>query len=270
MAQQGEPSNRPYVRFAEIYDSVMRPVGYEMWVEYIQELCGRYGHAPRRILDLACGTGNTSLPFARRGYVVTGVDRSPEMLAVARQKALAAGLPVDFVEGDMRSFRAAEPVDLAVCLFDSINYLLEVSDVAAAARAVREALVPGGLFIFDANTPYRLAQVEDEVLVFEEDDYCLVWRNSYDPRREVWRADLTGFLRDDREDHYVRFRETHEERGYGPAELRLACEQGGLEVLGMYTAFGFEPVASDSTRVYVVARRPAEDARSEAAEARLG
>lgn len=256
---------KPYVRFAEVYDRVMRPVGYEMWADYIEELAGLYGRRPRRILDLACGTGNSSLPFARRGYEVTGIDGSPEMLAIARKKAAEAGLPVKFIQGDMRSFTLPEPVDLVVCLFDSINYLLDPADVARAARSVLEALAPDGLFVFDANTRYRLSNIDDEILVFDEDDYCLVWRNSYDVSREVWRAELTGFVRagnasDRGEDgSFSRFRETHEERAYGPEELSWACEQGGLEVLGMFTAFGFEPAASDSSRIYVVAKRPAEE-----------
>jgi len=250
---------QPYVRFAEIYDSVMRPVGYEMWADYIEELCTMYGRSPGRILDLACGTGNTSLPFARRGHTVVGVDRSPAMLAVARTKAADEGLPVEFIEGDMRSFTLPQPVDLAVCLFDSINYLLNPRDLAAALRAVHQALVPEGLVIFDSNTRHRLSQVDDEVLVFDEDDYCLVWRNSYDTAREVWRADLTGFVQDGADGRFTRFTEVHEERAYDVDELAWACQEGGLEVLAMFAAFGFAPVASDTSRIYVVAKRPADE-----------
>ncbi len=263
----------PYVRFAAIYDRIMRPVGYEMWADYIVELAGLYGRQPRRILDLACGTGSSTLPFARRGYEVLGVDRSAAMLAVARGKVAQAGFPVEFIQADMRSFKVPKPVDLAICLFDSINYLLEPSDIAKTAAAVREALVPDGLFIFDANTRYRLANIEDEVMAFDEEDFCLVWRNSYDSSREVWRVELTGFLRSGAaggcaaqsgaqdgagpgDGLFERFRETHEERAYGPEDLNWACEQAGLEVLGMFTAFGLEPAASDSSRVYVVAKRP--------------
>ena len=250
---------QPYIRFAEIYDSVMRPVGYEMWADYIEELCTMYGRSPRRVLDLACGTGNTSLPFARRGYEVVGVDRSPAMLAVARAKAADEGLPVEFIQGDMRSFVLPKPVDLAVCLFDSINYLLDPRDLAAALQAVREAVVPDGLVIFDANTRHRLSQVDDEVLVFDEDDYCLVWRNSYDTAKEIWRADLTGFVQDGEDGRFTRFVEVHEERAYDADELSWACQQGGLEVLAMFAAFGFTPAASDTSRIYVVAKRPGDD-----------
>ena len=257
-APETAAAGQPYAKLAEIYDRIMRPVGYEMWADYVEKLCARYGHQPRRLLDLACGTGSTSLPFARRGYEVVGVDSSPAMLAVARAKAAAAGHKIDFIQGDMRDFSLPAPVDLAICLFDSINYLLTPADVARACAAVYRALAPGGLFVCDANTRHRLSRIEDEEMVFTEDDYCLVWRNSYDREREIWRADLTGFLR--RGELFERFVEAHEERAYGPRELADAVAAGGLELVAMHAAFGFEPVAEGTDRVYVVARRPDEAA----------
>lgn len=239
-----------------MYDRVMEPVGYEMWADYVEELCRLYGLEPKRVLDAACGTGNTSFPFARRGYEVIGIDRSVEMLSEARAKAARLGLAAEFREADMRRFSLDAPVDLAICLYDSINYLVEPHDVTLVCRNVREALRPGGLFIFDANTPHRLSRVEDqdETMVFDEDDFCLIWRNSYAPASRIWRAELTGFLR--RGDTFERFREVHEERAYEAEELAAAAREGGLEVLGMFSAFGFEAVTPSTARVYVVARRP--------------
>jgi len=247
----------PYRRFAEVYDRVMRPVGYEMWANYVEELCSLYGRQPRRVLDLACGTGNTSVPFARRGYQVVGIDRSPNMLEVARLKTAEAGLDIEFVAADMRAFELAEPVDLVICLYDSINYLLGRDDLAETCRSVRGALVPDGLFIFDVNTRYRLSQIDEDIMVFEDDDYCLVWRNAYDHSREIWSADLTGFVRGEG-GLFERFHERHEERPYDIEDVSLALEAAGLEMLGAFGAFGFEPVTRETTRIYVVAKRPEE------------
>jgi SAM-dependent methyltransferase len=158
----------------------------------------------------------------------------------------------------MRDFVLDQLVDLAICLYDSINYLLDDYDVASVCRCVHNALREGGLFIFDANTPHRLSRVEDEdeTMVFDEDDWCLIWKNSYAPASRIWRAELTGFLRNG--DVFERFREVHEERAYEAEELAAAASEGGLEVLGMFSAFGFEPVMPNTARVYVVARRPQE------------
>lgn len=243
-----------YRGFAEIYDRVMRHVGYQMWADYVGELCRLYQVAPQTALDLACGTGSTTFPLARMGIQVTGLDRSPEMLARARRRAAGAGLGVAFREGDMRRFEVDSPVDLVTCLYDSINYVLVPEELVSVCNCVFRALRPGGLFIFDANTPYRLSSVDDEPMFFDEEDFCLVWRNSYDPLTMIWRAELTGFVR--RRELFERFREVHEERAYAPQELADAVTRGGLELLGMFGAFGFDAVDERTARVYVVARRP--------------
>jgi len=249
----------PYRRFAEIYDKVMKPVGYEMWADYVEQLCEVYGRRPQRVLDLACGTGSTSMPFARRGYEVVGLDVSPDMLAIARQRTAEAGLVIPYVQGDMRSFALGdvEPFDLAICLYDSINYLLDPGDIDRACAAVRRALVPDGLFIFDVNTRYRLSQVDDELMAFEDADYCLIWRNSYDISKEIWTANLTGFIRQG--ELFARFHEVHQERSFEAADLAAAVQGAGLELLAMFSAFGFEAVTRETSRIYVVAKRPERD-----------
>ena len=79
----------------------------------------------RQVLDLACGTGNMAIRLAKRGYKVTGVDSSKDMLDVARDKAAREGLCLSFVQQDMRYLESEKQFDAAVCLFDSLNYLLE-------------------------------------------------------------------------------------------------------------------------------------------------
>lgn len=255
---QDQALRPPYRGFAEVYDRVMRPVGYERWADYVLGLCEAFGRHPRRVLDLACGTGSSTLPYARRGLWVAGIDRSPEMLAVARLKAAEHGFDIPFGPGDMRCFSLPEPVDLVICLYDSVNYLLEPDGLAQTCRAVRRALEPEGLFIFDANTRHRLSQIEEEVQVFGDDDFCLVWHNSYDAALERWRADLTGFVR--RGELFERFQERHEERPYDPEDIREATEAGGLELLGVFEAYSYQPATRETSRVYAVAQRPAEPA----------
>jgi len=249
--------NAPYRRFAEIYDRVMHTVGYEMWADYIGELCRLYQVTPRTAVDLACGTGSTTFPLLRMGIAAIGIDSSPHMLARARARAEEKGLKVEFREGDMRRFTVKLPVDLVTCLYDSINYILDPEELAGVCRCVCRALRPGGLFIFDANTPYRLSDVDDEPMFFDEQDLCLVWRNSYDPATMIWRAELTGFVR--RGELFERFREVHEERAYSPQELAGAVAAGGMDLLGMFSAFGFDAVDERTARVYVVAQRPYEE-----------
>ena len=132
---------------AEIYDNLMSVVPYPWWVEYVQRLWKSFDHEPRRVLDLACGTGNVTRELLKRGYEVTGVDNSPPMLEVARRK-LPESVPL--LCQDARHLSVdGPPFDAVVCLFDSLNYLLELPDLHRAFRAVHRRLVPGGPFVFD-------------------------------------------------------------------------------------------------------------------------
>src|SRR5207247_11193828 len=104
---------------------------------------------PRTMLELGGGTGNRSVPLARRGYRVTGIDRSASMIAQARKKATRLRNPPRFVRADMRTFRLGQRFDTALCLFGAFGYLLTQRDVLQALHRIRSHLEPGGLFVFE-------------------------------------------------------------------------------------------------------------------------
>ena len=111
----------------------------------------QYGHVVKTILDIGCGTGNHSIPLARRGYQVTGVDLSENMLAHAREKARSSNAPpsLAFVQGDARIVDLNQKFDAVLMMFAVLGYQLTNEDVLAALNNVRKHLIPGGLFIFD-------------------------------------------------------------------------------------------------------------------------
>ena len=110
------------------YDEVMSVVPYRHWVKYLRKLFKRYQHYPRRILDIATGTGTVALMLAENDTTqVVGIDISPQMIAVAATKAQKAGVPCDklqFLCQDACQLNFFEEFDAAVCLFDSFNYIL--------------------------------------------------------------------------------------------------------------------------------------------------
>src|ERR1700738_5588386 len=83
---------------------------------------------PQRILDLPCGQGRHAIELARRGYEVTGVDLSPYLLGVARERAYASGVKVRWLEGDMREALPGETFDLILNLFTSLGYFDDEAD----------------------------------------------------------------------------------------------------------------------------------------------
>ncbi len=244
---------KPYVHFAQVYDEIMADVPYRQWADYICGVWARFSFVPKTVLDLACGTGSLSVILAERGYKVTGVDFSCRMLGVARGKAKSAGLRIDFVEGDMRSFSLEHPVDAVVCVFDSLNYLLDQKSVQSSFKAVHRALSPGGLFLFDVNTPERLATIPTETSVMEGRNHYVVWSDHYDPNKKWWKVRLTGFIR--RGDSWLRFDEVHKERAFPLDDYRDCLRKTGFAVLGVYHSATFYPASEDTSRAYFVAEK---------------
>lgn len=210
------------------------------------------------VVDVACGTGVAATKFAVAGYHVTGIDRSPQMLDQARQRVAETGLTeVTLVEADMRDFALDEPAELVTCMYDSLNYLLEETDLLAAFRCAATALRDGGLYIFDMNTIFGLAEGwgSRDFIRWDSDDCFIVGRTSWDYERLTNTLILHGFVR--RGELWERFAETHIQRGYPVTTIQALLEQAGLTVLTIC-----DPFAKDSTkpepktsRVLVVARK---------------
>jgi ubiquinone/menaquinone biosynthesis C-methylase UbiE len=140
--------------YADHYDLFYGGKDYESECDMLEEVFRRYGKGNiRKILDVGCGTGNHAFPLAKRGYEVTGVDRSGDMLANARSKlanfkSKSQPLPM-FLQGDLRSLDLDREFDAVLMMFAVLGYQLTNEDILAALKTVRRHLKPGGLFIGD-------------------------------------------------------------------------------------------------------------------------
>lgn len=141
------------------YDAVMRDDLGD--VAFIRDLVLR---RPGPALELACGTGRLTIPWAQAGCDATGIDSAPALLDRARQKAAAAGVRVRFVEGDMRRFDLRMRFATIVLAGDSVGHLHDDRALAACLECVRNHLAPGGAFVLDAPIPEeRLLRADDAV-----------------------------------------------------------------------------------------------------------
>lgn len=174
-----------YEALASAYDALTYDIAYDDALRFMQQLLADAGLHPETVVDLACGTGSLSVRLAAQGYRVYGVDLSEEMLTQAAEKAMQMENPPYFVCQDMCKLELPEPVDWIVCMLDSVNYILDPADCAGMMRHVAECLKPGGMFIFDINTPEKLRALDGQVFLDEtEDDYC-VWRTEFDEQARI-------------------------------------------------------------------------------------
>lgn len=252
------PKNKlePYAAFAEIYDDIMGGVDYEAWADYVELLLQRFAKKPRTLVDLACGTGSSALPFAERGYRVYGVDISTAMLGKARQKAEEKGLNIAFYRGDLRKLQFSEKFELALLFQDGLNYLLSEDDLTQAFKEIRRIIKPGSLFIFDLTRPkLRWKHEQSSVQFADLEDYTLIWESSYCEQESIWSIRLIGFHRSDRE-LFRKFEETHKEKDYSPARVTALLEKCGFTLLGLYPSFNLEAPQGNESKLTFVAEKP--------------
>jgi SAM-dependent methyltransferase len=144
-----------YERFAAFYDVVMDDPGPR--AARVDAAITRYRPHPNTLLELGCGTGSI-LARLETSAALTGLDLSPEMLAIAAAKVPGAQL----IEGDMASFELGRQFDVIVCVFDSVNHLLDVGSWTSLFACVSAHLTDGGLFVLDVNTVGELHRLGDE------------------------------------------------------------------------------------------------------------
>jgi SAM-dependent methyltransferase len=224
-----ETAAHAYEALAPHYDNFVAASDYEAFVSQLEPVLLEHGLRGRSLLDLACGTGNSFLPFLRRGYRVTGCDISPAMLARARAKGPEAGL----FAADVRALRAVGDFALVTCLDDSLNYLLEPDDLAAAFRSAAANLAPGGLFAFDLNTllAYRTTFAAESISA--GDGLVFLWKGDSSPDAApgcLASATLEAFSLADG-GLYERTESRHLQRHHPRDRVRAALEDAGLELV---------------------------------------
>lgn len=243
-----------YTGFAAVYDMFMDNIPYEDWCEYLAGILTDYGVKDGLVLDLGCGTGKITRLLAGKGYDMIGVDLSEEMLEIAMDHQAEEGGDILYLLQDMREFELYGTVGAVVSICDSMNYLMEYEDLVQVFSLVNNYLDPGGVFVFDLNTPYKYREILGEQTIAENrEEGSFIWENYFDGEDGVNEYDLTLFIREE-DGRFQKFEETHYQRAYDLCEVRKAIEEAGMEFVAAYDAFTKEPPKEDSERIYVVAR----------------
>ena len=242
-----------YHALAASYDRLTNDVDYEATVDFYFEILNREGLRPRTAVDLACGTGSVTAILARKGLDVTGVDLSEEMLTQAFQKVQDMDRPPRFVCQPLQALRLPRGVDLAVCALDSLDYITDPSDCAGAIRRVYKALNPGGIFIFDVNTPEKLLSMDGQVFLDEDDDVYCVWRGEFDGESNICSYGMDLFQREGEVWH--RSFEEHREYAYSQAQLTAYLKDAGFTHIEVYADRLFQEPREGEQRIYFKARK---------------
>ena len=191
--------------------------------------------------------------LARKGYRVTGVDMSEEMLTEAAMKTMDMLEPPVYSCQLLQELRLPRGVDMAVCALDSLDYILDPADCKEAIRRAYKALNPGGIFIFDVNTPEKLRAMDDQVFLDEDDDVYCVWRGEFDEETNICSYGMDLFQREG--NMWRRSFEEHREYAYSQEQLTEFLKDAGFTHIQVYADRLFEAPREGEQRIYFKARK---------------
>lgn len=242
-------SIRPYTHLSSYY----RHHWQEYSLDYLQLIDNWYAEASRSsrregVGDLGCGTGFMSIELASRGYPVFGVDLSAEMLRQARDAASGMSDPPGFIQGDIVRTDFPVPCALAFMAYDVINYLLEKKDVQALFSHLGSQLPPGGILMFDMNTPeiYRVYHGVRETI--DIPGGYITQDTRFDRRRGLGKTRFTIH------NGGKRLSEVHVQRVYKIEEISAWLVDSGFEIREIYDDFDGSPAHAASQKPIFIAQ----------------
>lgn len=217
----------PYGQLAPRYDRMVADPGlqalYRDFRRALTAAAAAHRMRPRVIVDLACGTGNTAIPWAgARGRTVIGVDVSEAMLRVARRKSRR----VRWVRQNLIDLRLDVAADVATCHFDALNHILDPKDLQRIFTKTARLLRPGGLFLFDLNTRFMLEWLSTSEKLFRVGPDVFTAYNAFDRKTGLATFHQLWFLKQGR--LYRKVLVTVKTRSFEDAELRRMLRVAGL------------------------------------------
>jgi SAM-dependent methyltransferase len=219
----------PYVQLAPRYDRMAADPGiraiYRDFRRALTAAADAHRLRPRVIVDLACGTGNTAVPWAgARGRTVIGVDVSEAMLRVARGKSRR----VRWVRRNLTDLSLDVTADVATCHFDALNHILDARDLQRVFRNTAKLLRPGGLFVFDLATRFWLEWLSTSEKLFRVGTDVFTAYNAFDRKTGIATLNQLWFVR--RQKLYRKVLVTVKERSFEDAEVRRRLRAAGLHL----------------------------------------
>lgn len=245
-----------YSDFAFIYDELMNDVDYNGWIKYIEEIIEKENVKVQNILELACGTGNLTIPLTKKNYDIAGIDISDQMLNVAREKAEKEGVELVLLQQDIAELDFdVTNLDCILCACDGFNYITYDDDLENVFAKSHELLKDGGLFIFDISSHYKLSTILGNNMHGENrEDISYLWQNYFDDEQNLIEMELAFFVKD-ANGKFDKFEEVHQQRAYTEDEIIESLQISGFTDIKVYGDFKFEKPKKDSERIFFVCKK---------------
>jgi ubiquinone/menaquinone biosynthesis C-methylase UbiE len=245
-----------YEQFAGFYDELMQDAPYDKWVTYVLDRLKKRNFTRNTMLDLACGTGELSVRFAKKGFQVTGVDLSSDMLAVAKAKAEDQRVVIPFFEQDMAELEGLGSFDIIGIFCDSLNYLPSEEKVISTFQRASKSLNQDGILFFDIHSIYKINELfVNQTFTFCDDHIAYIWNSFPGECSNSVEHELSFFVEDPKDGRYNRIDEFHEQRTFPINQYSGWLEEAGFEILEIAADFEEKAPQPDSERIFFMARK---------------
>lgn len=242
-----------YSALAPYYDEFNRDVPYDDILRFYKRLFDRADVSPQLVLDLACGTGSMSIRLAAAGYEVIAADASSQMLSIASGRPVPEGaVPPIYLCQRMERLDLYGTIDAALCCLDGVGYVTKPETLARAFSRVRLFLNPGGVFIFDVNSAYRLRHLNEMAFTRECEQAFCIYQADYSEKTKILTYTLDLFEREGR--LYRRSTEYHHERAYETQELTALLLSAGFSSVEVFGDCREAPPEPDEGRIFFLAK----------------
>lgn len=244
---------KAYFSLSGHYDALTEDVPYSEFADFYEAIFQEYGLKPKSIIDLACGTGSMSYELASRGYDMIAVDQSPDMLSVAMEK-LGEFSPMPLlICQPLEELDLYGTSDAAVCTLDGMNYL-DPEQLRRAFHRIRFFLEPGGLLIFDINSPHKLRSLDGQIFLDETEDCFCVWRAELDKGLNACFYGMDIFERCGK--GWQRSKEEHLEYIHEVDFLKQILTENNYCDIRVFGDRKLSDPAEDELRLFLSARKP--------------
>lgn len=243
---------KSYEYLSKIYDELMADVPYDKWIDYIVSFLDDYkSNKKSSILEIGCGTGNVAIDLKKRGYEITGLDVSHEMLLIAEENARKAGVNIPFICQDISEAKILKNVDIALSVCDVINYIAP-EKLKKSFKMIYDLLKPKGVFLFDISSPYKLKHILGDNIFFEDlENMTYIWVNELEKDRV--KMDITIFLKEN--DLFRRSDESHLQYIHDEKTIMNILNQCGFKFIKVYDCFSKNDIEEKSERFQFLAKK---------------
>ena len=237
------------------YDLYLRSLGLDEWgLSFYLNQSKKYGG---EILELACGTGRFTIPIAKEGFSITGLDNSGPFLEFAEEKAKNQDLSIKWVKQSMDNFNISKKFDLILLTGNAFLHLLELKDIESCILCVIRHLKKDGRFIFDTMKPWLQGLITDPGVIAPHTKY----QNPYDDNKVIIKLQKSFDISTQIQTHTYHYtigkkkvKRIAKFRITFPKDLDTILQYNGLYIEEKYGSFSEDPFTSESPQQVVICK----------------